>query len=826
MSPRRTKSIRSKASTTAPSQPLASPMTHPAPASKPSAEHGHRLGLAAVGVVILACMFNGRSATAMALLAVFTGIGLICYPPRWKIPTALLGAAGLGLTLGSITLLPAKWLFIHPAWHYPLATTWDLLLPATGTPQPDLTMGAWLTTLIGCGWFFLLLGNTTSESGRRLIVRWLTAGLLLIAALAAAAKLHLISLNWPVGYSAGGVDIGPFPNRNHFAGVCAMGAVLCAALSYDAYKRRALVWPLFAGGFLLCAAGITFNTSRAGIGLLFIGVVLWLATGSMSKNFLKRIAIAASLIFVAVAVLSFQKEGIGARLFDPESGWFTAVISDKGRTGIHRETAVQMLGSPITGVGLGQFDSVFAMMHQLPENYVRLTHPESDWLWWFFEAGLLISIPLGLAIWWLVKSHRLQNRKRSALQQDELHLRIRIAALISVILALLHGLVDVPLHNAGIAFLVLLLAAQTVASERIVNLASPLYRFTFRLSGGVILCLGIMLTLTAMGNPLYPGRMRLDAERMITQSLVEKRHYRDALDRVTKQLERTPLQWDLHYQSATLRLALRQPPTLALADFNRARAVEPRNLDLCFQEGKVWLRYNPAFAIIPWREFFNRNSERTHFYQAMLSEAQAHPALLQDLRRLAKNSPMKLTALAHTPPGDGWQSLLDSLIQSDPGLDQLETAELTHLFQLWQARGDRSQLVATIETHPEWLSQSWQLLADEYAHASNFEKAWAVQKRFGVSEAHLASQSALKENIQQLERNHLLNPNDLRRGVDLFYALKATKRQAEAQRLLEKLIAQPDSPPFLKQELAIIHAQNRDFRRAYETLKAALARRS
>jgi tetratricopeptide (TPR) repeat protein len=187
---------------------------------------------------------------------------------------------------------------------------------------------------------------------------------------------------------------------------------------------------------------------------------------------------------------------------------------------------------------------------------------------------------------------------------------------------------------------------------------------------------------------------------------------------------------------------------------------------------------------------------------------------------------MKLTALAHTPPGADWQALLDSLIQSDPGLDQLETTERTYLFQLWQARGERSQLVAALETHPDWLPLAWQLLADEYANASNFEKAWSVQKRFGISEAHLANQSALKENIQQLERNHLLNPNDLRRGVDLYYALKATKRQTEALRLVEKLIALPDSPPFLRQELAILHAQNRDFRRAYETLKAALARRS
>lgn len=790
------------------------------------ADRGRWLGVAAVAVVILACMVNGRSATAMTLLAGFTGLGLLLCPPRWKIPLPLLAAAGLILLVGGLTLLPANWLNLHPAWHEGLAVTWGLELPTSGTRQPDLTLGAWLTTAIGCGWFFLLLGNSPGESGRRLILRSLTGGALIIAALAVATKLQLIALNWPVGYPAGGVDLGPFPNRNHFAGLCAIGAILSAALSYDAFRRSPLVWLLFGGGFLLFTVGIIFNTSRAGIGLLFIGLILWVSTGSMSKDFLKRIAIAASIMLAAIAVLAFQKEGIGARLFDPDTGWFAQVSQDEGRSSIQRETARQMLDAPLTGVGLGQFDSVFGLVHQLPEHHLRFTHPESDWLWWLFEAGFLVAVAVGIALGWLIKSHRRKGRRHPASAKDEAHLRLRLAALIGVGLALLHGIVDVPLHNAGLAFLALLLAAQTVAPKRLDAPAGPLYRLTFRLAGGAILGLSVLLALTAMGQPRYPGRMRLDAERLITQALAENGRYREALERVSAQLQRTPLQWDLFYQAATLRLALRQPAAEALADFNRARALEPRNLNLCYEEGKTWLRHQPSLAIIPWHEFFNRQSGRSHHYQMMFAEAQGHPEVLQALRRLALTSSMKLTALAHTPPGNEWQSLLASLLESDPDLEELDPTERLHLFHHWQSRGDRAQLVTAIESHPEWQAHAWQLLADEYAQAAHFEKAWAVQKKFGLTQNQQAEPSASQSDVEQLERSYLLNPNDLRRGVDLFFALKTSNRQAEAFRLVEKLIALPNSPAFLQQELAVLHAENGDFKQAYETLKVALSNRS
>jgi tetratricopeptide (TPR) repeat protein len=800
------------------------------PASHPQGQPLGRLGVAGAIVVMIACALNGRSAAALSLLACFTGLGLLLFPPRHKLPPYLWLPACAGLLLGAVSFLPAHWFGALPNWRHTLINTWELALPSSATAQPDITLGAWLTFAIGCGWFFLFFGHANSESSRRLILRTIALSMLSLSALALAAKFQWLPIQWPIGSTAGKDDLGPFPNRNHFAGFCAIGAILSAALSLDAYRKRSALWILFAVGGLLFASCIFLNTSRAGIGLLFIGITAWLATASVNKDFLKRIAVAISVILAGVAILAFQKEGVGARLFDPQTGLLAEVAAYQGRTSIQLQAASLLLQRPFAGVGLGQFDPTFAMSHHLPEHYVRFTHPESDWLWWASEAGIGLLLAIGVAVGWLVRVHRPKARRRTHSKADSLHLRLRLAALIGLALALLHGFVDVPLHNAGIVFLILLLASLTIAPDRLALIHHPvqsnIQRLGFRLAGLAILGLGVLLTLTALGHPLYPGRMRLDAERALIQPLVKDGHYQDALVRITRQIERSPLQWDLHYQSATLRLALRQPNADALADFNRARALEPNNLDVCYQEGLVWLRYEPSLAILPWRELFLRSNARSHFYQQMFAQAQPFPEVLQDLRRLAQTPPMILTAIAYTPAGDEWQALLNRLLDTDPSLQQLKDTERQQLFQLWQQRGDRGLLVKTLEGQLDWQSDAWQILAEEYAQAALFDKAWAIQKRFGFSETHLANTSALKQNLSQLERQHLLHPTDIRRGVDLFYALKAAKRQPEALRLLEKLIALPDSPLYLRQELAVIHANNRDFRRAYETLKEALARRS
>lgn len=113
------------------------------------------------------------------------------------------------------------------------------------------------------------------------------------------------------------------------------------------------------------------------------------------------------------------------------------------------------------------------------------------------------------------------------------------------------------------------------------------------------------------------------------------------------------------------------------------------------------------------------------------------------------------------------------------------------------------------------------MLAEEYALRSDFEKAWNLQKTHVFSVAPAAAHT--DQNIEQLERNHLFNPTDARQGVELYFAQRRLGRLTEARRTLDRLLALPNPPDFLQQELAALYAEQRDFRLAYETMKLALA---
>lgn len=77
--------------------------------------------------------------------------------------------------------------------------------------------------------------------------------------------------------------------------------------------------------------------------------------------------------------------------------------------------------------------------------------------------------------------------------------------------------------------------------------------------------------------------------------------------------------------------------------------------------------------------------------------------------------------------------------------------------------------------------------------------------------------------VDQLERRFAMNPADLSLGVDLFRALRQASRTSEARRILDRLLALPQPPPYLRRELAVMQAEQGEFEAAYETMKMAIS---
>ncbi|HRK17113.1 MAG TPA: hypothetical protein PK490_22720, partial [Prosthecobacter sp.] len=76
--------------------------------------------------------------------------------------------------------------------------------------------------------------------------------------------------------------------------------------------------------------------------------------------------------------------------------------------------------------------------------------------------------------------------------------------------------------------------------------------------------------------------------------------------------------------------------------------------------------------------------------------------------------------------------------------------------------------------------------------------------------------------IPRLERVVLLNPEDARPAVELYYAQRASGDYKAALRNLEKIATLPNPPDFLQREMAAMHMQLEDYQRAWEILRGII----
>jgi tetratricopeptide (TPR) repeat protein len=105
-------------------------------------------------------------------------------------------------------------------------------------------------------------------------------------------------------------------------------------------------------------------------------------------------------------------------------------------------------------------------------------------------------------------------------------------------------------------------------------------------------------------------------------------------------LDRAPLDWHTYFLRAGARACLGRNLE-ALADFRRARTLEPHYAGVPFEEGKFWLQTQPALALTVWREALRRinSPEDEALYGAMLAAAPDDVEFRNRLFALAQERP-------------------------------------------------------------------------------------------------------------------------------------------------------------------------------------------
>jgi O-antigen ligase len=559
-------------------------------------------------LLVLVAIFWGGATTRLAQAVVLAGLGALwLLAPLRQWPSRGLVVCGGGLiALAAVTWLPVEWFPVEP-WRRGLQSV-GILLPSTLSPQPWLSAEAFVWLLAGLGWLAWLLGQGWTPAMRQTVARILAGGMVLIAATALLAWVgHFSVPGW-----LSDRRFGPFPNRNHTGHVFALGGILALGCAADAARNgwlRALPW-LTGAGVVLVA--LVVNYSRGGLLLFFGAIVIWAALEAWRRRSWPVLAVGASLVLVLASLVLIGGGALAARF----AGGADSQVAF--RTLIWRDTLALIHASPWCGVGLGNFRALFSFYRAASINQQSVWHPESDWLWLAVEMGWLgVVLALALAVVVLRGAFPLAAGSRR---------RLRAAALAAAIAALLHSTFDVPGHRVGsalMAMFVMVLARRDAVAAPVSRVVAILWR-----AGGLAtLAVAVMLR-------------KMPDEAARAETLSQAGQYAAAEAAANRALTRAPLDWAVYFTRAGERAS--QGRTLeAVADFRRARVLEPHFAMLPLAEGRFWIHNQPMLAVNAWREALHRARppEDEVLYGAMLDAAPDSAKLREQLLMLAEARP-------------------------------------------------------------------------------------------------------------------------------------------------------------------------------------------
>lgn len=769
---------------------------------------------------------------------------VLFFPARWLPGRMAWWTMGATVLLGAASLLPEEW--FRAGVHGRLISELQLNEAATVVPQPIPSLEALALLVAGLMWWWWTQAALRSTVDRERVARGVALGVVGLAACALAVGAGWLRLPFWLDFS-----FGPFPNRNQTADLFGTWAVVVLACAVSAVRRRAYVAALLWGGGLgVLVIALQATSSRAGALMVIAGVSLWVFRESLSASKSRRftIAFAAGLCCLAL-FFAFGTETL-RRL----GNFFAALDSAEAqdlRLLLARDALKLIHEAPWCGIGLGNFEAVFALYRDSSKIMARALHPESDWLWLIAEMGwlapLLVLALVGPQLRNPFSARRGTNDQERVSDRESaksgtglahsptsaiplrrlggsasLHAEesaITSAAMIGGMLFLLHGLVDVSGHRLGSALPGILLLALG-GRRRSIRLSSAA-PWVSSIVGVMLFGVGLLWVLESVGWIEVPGAVAVARARKAATEANGREDFEFARRETTRALAWAPLDWELYFLRAVAEV-YQGDAEAAQLDFRRARRLEPTNPTVPLEEGRLWAFFDPSRCREAWAEVMARvpaGSGQRGFFERMLEASEGQPAEVRaTLRGLAvTNQELLLAYLATSQPGE-FAAELQQLLRAQPRLGNLTSAQRQQWFALWARLGAGEQLVSFLGDNPGLLAEGWRSLAHVRARQGDFAGAVALSLE-RLSPPQLPALPELS--LEAARRNFLSSPGDMAAGYQTFRAELEAGQGRDALATLEKLARFPQTPAYVRYWRAKLLAQLGDHKGAWEALQLA-----
>ena len=483
------------------------------------------------------------------------------------------------------------------------------------------------------------------------------------------------------------------------------------------------------------------------------------------------------------------------------------IVTSDFRWLIFADVVALIKASPWTGIGLGNFEPVFAIFRDASIGQNRALHPESDWFWLCSEMGWL-----GVAL--VVIGAALLVRRCFPFVEGT-NQWFRTAALVAATLFGLHALVDVGGHRVGTAYAGVFLFGMSLRRPLKTPASVFLIGF-FRIVGLVLIMIAATWVIATYRELPLPGGIGVDTERHLATTANVGRHSAETIAHATRGLAWAPLDWQLYFLRALGAVGANRPEEEALDDFRRARFLEPNSFEVPYQEGVAWLKRDPLLAVTAWKEALRRAGEqRAELYSRMLSTAsQANPLVRQMLEELSGSQAELALTFLERATGEQFSVGLDRLLQHDPTLQGLSRRQRVQLFSLWSERGDVAALSKFAEQQPDAMNFAWRGVAKYHAAQGDFLGAMDLARRFG--EKPKLPEIAKGVSIQQLQNQAYGSSNNYEAGFALFQQQMQEGKIDDALLTVRRFTSQSDVPTYFHFLESEAWAAKENWQRAWE----------
>ena len=780
-------------------------------------------------LAILPAFLGGATARwSEGIVLLLFGIVLFVRPPRVSLGRPLEFTSLAFFVCALAAFLPANW-FAIPQWR--TVVTGDLGIPLAGsiTPQPWLTLEAMLLLAAGLAWFYytaaesLGSGHATPGNPKRHRNRPSTKaigaaanrehfktfcfGIALFAG--ACVFFRLTGIAWP--FRNANYQFGPFPNRNQSGDVLAISLTLMLARVHDDFRHGNKIWIAWACAAVLVMMGLVLSFSRAAVILSFGAVIVWIICLASVRNSGIRLAVGAAMVLILWSAFLFGGGDTLNRFLPAKLGGSEFMVTQDLRWSIQKDALLLGASSPLPGAGLGNFESEFWFFHRAlgTANY-HVLHPESDWVWLRVEMGWLavVLVVIGMA---LIIARIVPLGKDPSW-------RLRAAAASGGLIFALHGAVDVSAHRLGTAFPALFLCSLALVPGKGVTLASSRLKLVFRAAGVVFVLVGAAWFIGDWFQLPLPGRVAVEIAKKQVFRLEGERGCERAIAAATSALRWAPLDWELYYARAVASAVGNSDFKSAIADFRRARYLNPISPSVPYNEGAVWLVRRPALALPAWLSALKRAGEsRAELFEGMLASASANPLVRGGLKERAHgDTELTLVLLGKLGPEE-FRTELAGLLHDDPELFAFSALQKQTLFRLWAGHADTTGFLEKITVREEWLRQGWPYAADCLAARQEYQRAYEMARKF--MPPPVLPQIKTAEPISKLQRDLFLNPTDFVKAYALYDLQMRLGNPEQALQTLQKSTARKECPAYFFALKSTLHADQKKWKEAWESLK-------